>query len=84
MLVDRFAARSLDLDGDVASWIPQAEGVWFRPLLLAVSSGYYIDRLRVRAAGALSRHRHNGPVHALTLRESARQSCGLQRRDWQA
>jgi len=68
MIADLIVARSLDLDGDASSWIPQAEGVWFRPLLFAVSAGYYINLLRVRAAGVLSRHRHNGPVHAWTLR----------------
>jgi 2,4'-dihydroxyacetophenone dioxygenase len=36
--------------------------------MLNVSQGYYINILRVRASGVLSRHRHNGPVHAFTLR----------------
>lgn len=30
--------------------------------------GYYINILRVRSSGVLSRHRHSGPVHAFTLR----------------
>ena len=42
--------------------------VSFRPLVLNVSQGYYINILRVRASGVLSRHRHPGPVHAFTLR----------------
>jgi 2,4'-dihydroxyacetophenone dioxygenase len=40
----------------------------FKPLLLNVSQGYYINILRVRSSGVLSRHRHSGPVHAITLR----------------
>ena len=49
-------------------WIPQAEGVWFRPLLFSTSQGYFVNLLRVRKSGILSRHRHTGPVHATTLR----------------
>jgi 2,4'-dihydroxyacetophenone dioxygenase len=59
----------LDIDGsDERLWVPQAEDVTFRPLLLSVSQGYFVNILRVRRSGILSRHRHAGPVHALTLR----------------
>ncbi|MBV8523440.1 MAG: 2,4'-dihydroxyacetophenone dioxygenase family protein [Acetobacteraceae bacterium] len=68
MMPDIFRAAALDLDADENAWVPQAEGVWFKPLILSVSQGYYINILRVRAAGVLSRHRHTGPVHAFTLR----------------
>lgn len=44
-------------------WVPQTDCVSFRPLCLCVSSGYYVNLLRVRGAGLLSRHRHPGPVH---------------------
>jgi 2,4'-dihydroxyacetophenone dioxygenase len=37
-------------------------------LLLNVSAGYYVNLLKVRKSGVLSRHRHSGPVHAFTLR----------------
>jgi 2,4'-dihydroxyacetophenone dioxygenase len=59
---------ALDLDCDERFWVPQAPDVWFRPLLLSVSHGYFVNLLRVRRSGILSRHRHAGPVHALTLR----------------
>jgi 2,4'-dihydroxyacetophenone dioxygenase len=60
---------ALDLDGaDERLWVPQAPNVSFRPLLLSVSNGYFVNLLRVRRAGILSRHRHPGPVHAFTLR----------------
>lgn len=58
---------ALDLD-DETHWIPQAEGVSFKPLLFSVSQGYFVNILRVRRAGVLSRHRHAGTVHAFTLR----------------
>ena len=65
---DTLIAGALALDGDEREWVPQAQGVWFKPLLLNVSHGYYINILQVRASGVLSRHRHHGPVHAFTLR----------------
>jgi 2,4'-dihydroxyacetophenone dioxygenase len=59
----------LDLDGgDQRLWVPQSEEVTFRPVFFSVSQGYYVNILRVRSSGVLSRHRHNGPVHAMTLR----------------
>lgn len=49
-------------------WVPVTTTVSFKPLLFNVSQGYYINLLRVRGGGLLSRHRHNGPVHALVLK----------------
>lgn len=67
MVPDLLLAGAMNLD-DEAQWIPQSPGVWFKPLLFGVSAGYYINLLRVRSSGVLSRHRHNGAVHAITLR----------------
>lgn len=59
----------LDLDNcDERLWVPQAPDVWFRPLLLSVSGGFFVNILRVRRSGILSRHRHAGCVHATVLR----------------
>ena len=55
-------------DTDERIWIPQAEDVSFGPLLLSVSQGYFANLLHVRKTGILSRHRHAGPVHAMTLK----------------
>ncbi len=49
-------------------WVPQAENVWFRPLCLSASRGYWMNLLKVRKAGVLSRHRHPQPVHGLVLK----------------
>lgn len=49
-------------------WVPQTDTVSMKPLLLHVSQGYYINLLRVRQSGILSRHRHTGPVQALVLK----------------
>lgn len=56
------------LPADENLWVPQAENVWFRPLCLSVSGGYWMNLLRVRRAGVLGRHRHPGPVHGLVLK----------------
>ena len=53
---------------DERIWVPQAESVWFRPLCLNVSNGYWTNLLRVRKAGVLSRHRHPNPVHGFVLK----------------
>ncbi|MGE0136938.1 MAG: 2,4'-dihydroxyacetophenone dioxygenase family protein [Ilumatobacteraceae bacterium] len=53
---------------DEREWVPQSEFVSFRPLLLSTSNGYYVNLLRVRRAGVLSRHRHAGPVHAIVVK----------------
>lgn len=67
IVAGHFRAGALDPDAEGA-WIPQAPGVSFRPLLLNVTQGYYVNLLRVCRSGILSRHRHTGPVHAFTLR----------------
>jgi 2,4'-dihydroxyacetophenone dioxygenase len=51
-----------------SSQIPQAPGVSFRPLLFNTSHGYFVNILRVKRSGILSRHQHTGPVIAVTLR----------------
>jgi quercetin dioxygenase-like cupin family protein len=53
---------------DERVWVPQAEGLWFRPLLLHTGQGYWINLLRVRRSGIVSRHRHPMPVTGYVLR----------------
>ena len=63
---------------DEKVWVPQAENVWFRPLCLNVSQGYWTNLLRVRKSGVLSRHRHPAPVHGMVLKGRWRYLGGLQ------
>ena len=53
---------------DERLWAPVEENVWFRPLCLSASRGYWVNLLRVRRAGVLSRHRHPQPVHGYVLK----------------
>ncbi|WP_153393846.1 2,4'-dihydroxyacetophenone dioxygenase family protein [Ornithinicoccus halotolerans] len=43
-------------------WVPQAEGVYFRPLLLNTVTGQWCNLLKVTRAGIVSRHRHPSVV----------------------
>ncbi|WP_254508075.1 2,4'-dihydroxyacetophenone dioxygenase family protein [Anatilimnocola floriformis] len=53
---------------DERLWVPQAKGVWFRPLFFNTVSGEWVNLLRVRRSGVLSRHRHPAPVHGFVLK----------------
>ena len=57
---------------DERVWVPQGENVWFRPLCLCASRGYWMNLLRVRKSGVLSRHRHPQPVHGYVIKGSWR------------
>jgi 2,4'-dihydroxyacetophenone dioxygenase len=46
------------IPADERVWVPQAENVWFRPLMFNTVSGGWCNLLRVRRSGVLSRHRH--------------------------
>lgn len=70
-LPEIFVAKALpDVDNinEEMLWVPQTETVSFRPLCFSVSSGYYVNLLRVKGAGVLSRHKHPGPVHGHVLK----------------
>lgn len=56
------------MECDERVWVPQAENVWFRPLCLNRSCGYWMNLLKVRKAGVLSRHRHPQAVHGWVLK----------------
>ena len=53
---------------DERLWVPQAENVSFMPLCLNRSQGYWMNMLRVRKSGVLSRHRHPQPVHGFVVK----------------
>jgi len=53
---------------DERVWVPQAVNVWFRPLMFNTVNGQWCNLLRVRRAGALSRHRHPAPVHGYVIK----------------
>ncbi|MDQ0218141.1 cupin domain-containing protein [Peribacillus cavernae] len=49
-------------------WIPQSDRVWFKPLRFDLTTGSWINLLKVKPGGAVNRHRHTGgKVMAYTL-----------------
>ncbi len=56
------------ISDDDRVWVPQAEGVFFRPLCLNVAQGYWMNLLKVTRSGVLARHRHPNPVHGFVLK----------------
>ena len=56
------------IPNDERVWVPQAPGVWFRPLLLNTVTGSWCNLLRVRKAGVLSRHIHPSWVTGYVIR----------------
>lgn len=66
------ALEEIVIPGAIATderlWVPQAENVSFRPLCLNRSQGYWMNLLRVRKSGVLSRHRHPQAVHGWVLK----------------
>ena len=52
---------------DERMWVKQTDHVYFRPLCLNASQGYWVNLLKVTKSGVLSRHRHPNPVHGLSL-----------------
>ncbi|MFO0905507.1 MAG: 2,4'-dihydroxyacetophenone dioxygenase family protein [Pirellulales bacterium] len=57
---------------DERLWVPQAPNVWFRPLWFNTVTGEWVNLLRVRRAGMLSRHLHPAPVHGYVIKGSWR------------
>ena len=55
-------------EDDDRMWVQQTETVFFRPLCLNVSQGYWMNLLKVTKSGVLSRHRHANPVHGFVLK----------------
>ena len=65
---------------DEREWVPQSENVWFRPLCLNRSEGYWVNLLKVRKSGVLSRHRHPAAVHGFVIKGS----WSYLEHDWEA
>ena len=63
---------TLAVPTDERVWVPQAQDVWFRPLMLNTVTGGWFNLLRVRRSGILSRHRHPMAVFGYVIKGSWR------------
>lgn len=61
------------IDIDKLPWVPQSDRVWFKPVRFDVSTGRWINLLKVTPGGVVNRHRHTGgQVMAYTIQGSWR------------
>jgi 2,4'-dihydroxyacetophenone dioxygenase len=67
-------------DPDALPWVPQGEGVWFRPLRFCPDLGSWTNLLRVTKKGTINLHRHTAPVEAWVISGNWR----YLERDWVA
>lgn len=64
---------------DEREWVPAAmAGVWMRPLLFDTASGAWVNVVRLRKEGFVSRHAHPSPVHGYVISGNWRYA----ERDW--
>jgi anti-sigma factor ChrR (cupin superfamily) len=68
------------IDSNAIPWVPQADGVSFKPLRFDLTSGRWINLLKVAGAGKVNRHRHGGTVIGYVLQGTWR----YLERDWVA
>jgi len=54
-------------DPGTLPWVPQAEGVSFRPLRISPELGSWTNLLRVTHRGVVNLHRHLAPVEAWVI-----------------
>lgn len=53
---------------DEREWVPATmPGVWMRPLLFDTAHGAWVNILRMRTQGFISRHAHPAPVHGYVI-----------------
>ena len=63
---DEIVARAVS--ADEREWVPAAmAGVWMRPLLFDTVRGAWVNVVRMRTQGFISRHAHPSPVHGYVL-----------------
>ena len=48
------------IQSDEIPWVPQGDRVWFKPLRFDLTSGRWINVLRIEGEGRVNRHRHRG------------------------
>ena len=61
-------------------WVPNGQGLAFKPLHYSPGSGWWANLVRVERGGHISRHRHLGPVQGYVLQGAWR----YREHDWTA
>ena len=55
-----FGVPDQAIQADELPWVPQGENVWFKPLRFDLTTGRWINLLKVTKQGKVNRHRHSG------------------------
>ena len=55
------------MDPEALPWVPQADGVYFKPLRICLRLGTWTNLLRVTRQGTINLHRHLAPVEAWVI-----------------
>ena len=56
----KFGLSDQAIDAEQIPWVPQGEGVWFRPLRFDLAAGRWVNVLKITRGGRVNRHRHSG------------------------
>lgn len=59
-LVERMGLPDQAIQSDDLPWVPQGERVWFKPLRFDLTSGRWVNLIRMTGDGKVNRHRHTG------------------------
>lgn len=69
-VVERYAATDRYVSGDELAWFPFADTFEIKLYRMDNRSGDYVIALRSAVDGVVGKHRHRGPVSAVTVRGS--------------
>jgi 2,4'-dihydroxyacetophenone dioxygenase len=62
-----FDVPDLEISQDDVPWVPNGQGLSFKPLHYSAAGGWWVNLIRVEGGGHISRHRHLGPVQGYVL-----------------
>ncbi len=58
--VEQMGLPDQAIQSDEMPWVPQGERVWFKPLRFDLTSGRWVNLIRMTGDGRVNRHRHTG------------------------
>ena len=60
VFVEQMGLPDQAIQSDELPWVPQGERVWFKPLRFDLTSGRWVNLIRMTGDGRVNRHRHTG------------------------
>jgi 2,4'-dihydroxyacetophenone dioxygenase len=62
-----FEPADLQISENDMPWVPNGQGLSFKPLHFSPAAGWWVNLIRVERGGHISRHRHLAPVQGYVL-----------------